>query len=208
MQKRYIILAFLFLVIAAGLLNLPDMKSKNQIQATEFLNNIHSTHRYLTSDDLAHRIIDEDPMVFLVDVRSEAEFNAYHLPGAINIPFDQILDENWNAHLNQEIVDVIFYSNDDVYSEQAWALCKQQGFKNLFILEGGLNHWFETIMQPPTPLETDPIEAFELYSFRKGASIYFGSGSVVIPEEQPQPIEMKKTIPIQSKPKKAAEGGC
>lgn len=208
MKKRYIFLAILFLGMASGLLFLPDMKEKTQIPADVFLNHIHSSNRYLSSDEIAKRIINGDPMLFLVDVRTVKEYNNYSLPGSINIPLKDILLEDWAGYLDQDIVDVIFYSNDDIYSEEAWAICKQLGYTNLYVLDGGLNTWFATIMLPQKPDDTAPTEEFDLFSFRTGASIYFGSGSTAIAAEPvSQPVK-KKTIPVKKKVKREAEGGC
>jgi rhodanese-related sulfurtransferase len=208
MQKRYIFLAILFIGMASGLLYLPDMKEKNQIPAESFLNDIHSNNRYLTSDEIAKIIIDGDPMLFIVDVRTEAEYNNYSLPGSINIPLKDLLLEDWAGYLDQDIQDVIFYSNDDVLSEEAWALCKQNGFSNLYVLDGGLNRWFATIMLPEKPGELASTADFDLYSFRTGASIYFGSGSTAVAVEAKPKTDKKKTIPVKKKAKRAAEGGC
>jgi len=213
MQKRYIFLAILFLTAASGLLFLPDMTEKTQVPAATFLNDIHSNNRHLTSDEIAKRIIDGDPMVFLVDVRTVEEYDTYSLPGAINIPLKNLLLDDWAGYLDQDIVDVIFYSNGDILSEEAWALCKQQGFKNLYVLDGGLNTWFETIMQPKEPGELASSTEFDLFSFRTGASIYFGSGTIIVSEEA-KPVKKKaapakkKTIPVKKKAKREAEGGC
>jgi len=209
MQKRYIFLAILFIGMASGLLYLPDMKEKSQIPAESFLNDIHSNNRYLTSDEIAKRIIDGDPMLFIVDVRTPAEYDNYSLPGAINIPLKDLLLDDWAGYLDQDIQDVIFYSNDDILAEQAWALCKQQGFLNLYVLDGGLNRWFATIMLPEEPGELASTNDFDLFAFRTGASIYFGSGTTAVAvEAKPKSDEKKKTIPVKKKAKREAEGGC
>jgi rhodanese-related sulfurtransferase len=212
MQKRYIFLALIFIVIAAGLLFIPSMKEKTQIPASAFLKDIHSNNRYISTDQLAKRIINGDPTLFLVDVRSEEEYKVYSLPEAVNMPLSNLLKEDWQGYLDQEVLDVIFFSNDDILAEQAWALCRQQGYTNLYVLAGGLNEWFGTIMLPEKPSELASSEELELYSFRTGASIYFGSGTVPVPvvvekEEKPKP-EPKKTIPKKKKVKVEAEGGC
>ena len=207
MQKRYIFLATLFIIMASGLLFLPDMKQKTQVPAASFLNDIHSNNRHLTSDEIAKRIIDGDPMLFIVDVRTESEFNTYSLPGAINIPLQDLLLEDWAGYVDQDIQDVIFYSNDDILSEQAWALCKQLGYKNLYLLDGGLNNWFGTIMLPQKPGELSSSADFDLFSFRTGASIYFGSGSTAVKASVEKP-KAKKTLTVKKKTKRVAEGGC
>jgi len=214
MNKTFLYISITVLAIASALLFLSRYEQKTENQAEAFLNEIHSSNRYLSTDEIAKRIIEDDPTVFLVDVRSEAEFQEYSLPGAVNIPLQNILNAEWTEKLNQEVLDVIFFSNDDFNSEQAWAFCKLQGYSNIYVLSGGLNKWFSTIMLPEKPGELASNEEMELYSFRTGASIYFGSGTVEIPvivevevEQQPKPVE-KKTIPVQKKVKAEAEGGC
>lgn len=209
MQKRYIFLAILFIGMASGLLFLPNMKQKSQIPAESFLNDIHSSNRYLSTEEIAKRIIDGDPTLFIVDVRTEAEYDNYSLPGAFNIPLKDLLLDDWAGYLDQDIQDVIFYSNDDILAEEAWALCKQQGFSNLYVLDGGLNRWFSTIMLPEKPGELASTEEFDLFSFRTGASIYFGSGTTTVAvKAKPNSDTKKKTIPVKKKKKKEAEGGC
>lgn len=216
MKKRYIVLAIAFIAIAGGLLTLPNMKDKNPVRPVALLNDIHSANRYINTDQLAKRMIDEDPIVFLVDVRPASAFEVYTLPGAINIPLNDLLNEDWRGYLDQDVYDIIFFSNDDVLAEQAWVLCKQLGYKNLYVLQGGLNYWFETIMQPVKPETTDPTEAFDLFDFRTAASIYFGAGTIVIPAVEAEKPKVKtasapaakKAIPIKKKVKVEAEGGC
>ena len=54
-----------------------------------------------------------------------------------------------------------------------------------------------------------PAQAFELYTFRKAASMYFG---VVYPEQvkvaQVKKVVPKKVIAVKKKKKLPAEGGC
>jgi len=208
MNTRFfsIILVLFLFSFGCGQKNTQDITSP--LQPEDFLKAIHTNNRFVDSDEIAKKMINQDPILQLIDVRSPQEFAAYHLPGAINIPFENVLDEKWTSTLNQDILELVFYSNDDVFAEQAWAICKQKGYSNLYVLDGGLNRWFETIMLPPEPSETDPIEDFELYQFRVGASIYFGSGSVNTFEEPVTPRKVKNTVPIQKKVKREAEGGC
>ena len=92
----------------------------------------------------------------------------------------KLLDKDFEAYLNQNQFDVIFYSNDNFYADQAWILCNRLGYKNLRVLNGGMNRWFTTIINPVKPNEDMAAEEFELYSTRKAASMFFG---VVYPDQ-------------------------
>jgi rhodanese-related sulfurtransferase len=215
MSKRYIILAIILLGAAFLLIILPSKQKSNQIDPSLLLLEINDPARYLDADHVAERIIELDPSLFLIDVRSIYDFEEYAIPGAVNIPLEEIMDKQWADYLAQDSKDIVFYSNSDIYADQAWVLSKEKGYKNLYVLKGGLNDWFKTIMLPIEPEEGAPSEAFDLYSFRKGASFYFGGSVPEIPvavesisvENTPDPAAKKK-VEVVKKVKKAAEGGC
>lgn len=176
--------------------------------------------RYLSPDELADKLINQDPELLLVDVRSHEDFDYFSLPGAIHIPFEKILDEENLAVMDGHRYSIVFYSNDDVLAEKAWYFFRQTGQVNTYILEGGLNRWTETIVMPEMPPPTAPKEAFDRYQFRKAARQYFVGGSEEI-EPVPfeptvitspgSPAQAKKTIEVKPKPKPVIveeEEGC
>ncbi len=207
--RRYQILAVILFVLAAGLVLLPKYKKNEGIKPELFVKNAISSERFISTDVLADRLVNQDPVILLVDTRSEKEFNDYSLPNALNIPLKDFLNEDFDGFINQDIYDVILYSNDSFYADQAWMIGNRLGYTNLYVLEGGLNEWFNTIINPKYPDETMPKEAFELYSFRKAAGMYFGVG-VTEPETKKETIKKptKKVITVKKKKKRVPEGGC
>lgn len=205
MSKTYIILTVVSLIVAGGLLLLPESERNNDIKVKTLLKEINDPARYLSVDHVAERLINEDPSIILIDVRSFDQYESYSLPGAAGIPLDEINMEEWEDYLNQDDKDVVFFSNGDLYADQAWILCARKGFKNLYVMSGGLNQWFKDIMQPEKPLETAPSEAFDLYSFRLAAKLHFGGGSIDIggSEIDAEPVKL-----IKRKKKTITEGGC
>jgi len=207
---RYKILALILLILAGGLVLLPKYQKNEGIKPDQLLANAISLERYISTDQIAHKIISQDPSFILVDVRDEASFKNYTLPNAINIPLKKILDDDSARFLNQSQYDVVFFSNDNFYADQAWILCNRIGYKNLRVLKGGMNAWYNTIINPPKPTEDMPEEAFKLYDTRKAASMFFG----VFYPEQVKPVEVvkpkivpKKIITVEKK-KMPVEGGC
>jgi len=204
--SRYQLLAAIIFLLASGLLLLPKYEKNEGIAPDLFVKNLISSERYISTDLLADRLVNQDPAVLLVDVRSEEEFKDFALPNAINIPLENLLDENFEGFINQDIYDVILYSNDNFYADQAWIICNRLGYAKLYVLKGGLNEWFNTIISPKLPDETMPREAFELYSFRKAAGMYFGVG--LKESDTVSSLSVKKVIPVKKKKKRVPEGGC
>jgi len=205
MSKRYIVLAILLIAMGFGLTQLPEKQERGALTPEQLLIEIYDPARFLSTDLVAKRMIERDPGLFLVDVRTADEFEEYALQGSVNIPLGELLNEAWVDYLDQDAMDIVFYSNSDIYADQAWALAIQKGYKNLYIMKGGMNEWFRTIMQPEPPLETEPEVEFEKYSFRKGASQYFGGTPNAVSSDAPV---KKKQVVVRKKKKKEAEGGC
>jgi rhodanese-related sulfurtransferase len=205
MAKTYIGLTIVAILVAAGLLFLPDHKNFNEVKPDLLFKEINDPARFLSADLVAERLINEDPSIMLIDVRTSEQFTEYSLPRSINIPLDKIFEPEWKDYLLQDNIDVVLYSNSDLYADQVWILYTRIGYKNLYVLKGGLNQWFKDIMQPIPPPETTSSEAFDLYSFRKAASQYFGGGSQAeLSADQP-----KKEVPIIKRTRKrTTAGGC
>lgn len=208
---RYKILAAILILLAGGLVLLPKYQKHEGIKPEELVSHAMSPERYMTTDRLAHIIINQDPSFILIDVRDEKSFASYTLPNAINIPLEKLFDEGSDSYLNQNLFDVVLFSNDNFYADQAWILCNRLGYKHMRVLKGGINEWFATVINPLKPAENLPSEAHELFATRKAASMFFG---VVYPEqvkvETPKIVKVapKKVITIEKKKKAPAEGGC
>jgi rhodanese-related sulfurtransferase len=209
---RYVFLAVIMIVLAGGLLILPKFEKHEGINPEALLSNVISPERYISTDQLAEIYINQDPSYLVIDVRPESEYLTYNLPNSFNIPLNTILNEEAAGYLNQDQYDVVLVSNDNFSANQAWILCNRLGYKNLHVLKGGLNEWFNTIINPKKPTETMSAKEHELYNFRKASSMFFG---VAYPEEikvfkKPAvkaPVK-KVVVPVKKKKKMPTEGGC
>jgi rhodanese-related sulfurtransferase len=153
---------------------------------------------------VADRIIKKDPSLMLVDVRSENLFREFTLAGAVNIPLEKINDPENTDLLTQPGYDIVFFSNGDVQADQAWIICKRKKFESIFVMEGGLNRWFEVFFMAQRPAETASGEEIALYQFRSAVRQYFTGEGV---ESVAKPATEKITVTPKKK-KSAAEGGC
>jgi rhodanese-related sulfurtransferase len=204
MNKTYFIIAGLLILLGAGVLFLPEKTNINEVNPESLLRELNTDERFWSTDYVAEKLIDKDPNLLLIDVRDMYQYLEYSLPVAMNIPLETILDSAWIDYFDQDDYDVVLFSNADIYADQAWMLLRRQGYNNIYIMKGGLNRWAETILQPQAPDQTDPSEAFERYSFRKGASIYFGGSA-----QETEQATTKETIIVTPRKKKTVlEGGC
>jgi rhodanese-related sulfurtransferase len=182
---------------------LPQRKNSSaELDAQQLLNELQLETYVITADELARMIINNDPSFQLIDLRSAEEVKKFSLPGALNIPFDSLMDEKWVPYIDQVARKNVFYCNGTTLASQAWMLTRQKGYKHNYILKGGLNNWFDTIINPKEPSRTEGEEAFAIYQRRLGAKQYFtGQGAVS--------SNVKKVRkPVPRKKKKMVQGGC
>lgn len=200
-----LIIVPLGLVIAA----VPENKTRPfRLTAQELLVETAGRTQFISPETVAEMIVRKDPSLRLIDVRSPEEFEKYSLPGAINIPLPDLLSDEYADILDQDIMMNVFYSNGSLQANEAWMITRQLGYRNNFVLEGGLNYWYEAILNPQKPSALSPDEEFLKYDLRKGAGMALGGGSAVQPagntaEKNPS----KPAVKPVAKKKKAA-GGC
>jgi len=193
------------LIIAA----VPQNKTNPyKLTAEELLAESNTRNQFVTADVVADMIIKKDPALRLIDVRSQEEFEKFSLPGAINIPAANLLSAEFSDILNQDIKMNVFYSNGTLASNEAWMITRQLGFENNYVLEGGLNYWFDAILNPQKPASTNPDEEFAKYDFRKSAGQALGGGGLTAqPASDNAAPSAKPAVKPVAKKKKAA-GGC
>lgn len=78
--------------------------------------------------------------ITVIDVRSDHEFSAGHVPGAINLPHDSI-----TSHLDQisHLKDkpVLLYCRSGRRAGMAEVALSEQGFRQLYHLQGDMVEW-------------------------------------------------------------------
>jgi rhodanese-related sulfurtransferase len=91
----------------------------------------------LNSEKLAEIIAAGDPNTYLVDVRTEGEYNAGAIPTAINIPFDVIAD---NLPTEDRSARIIVYCRSGNRSGIAADTLEDLGFTDLTNF-GAVSNW-------------------------------------------------------------------
>jgi rhodanese-related sulfurtransferase len=208
-MKPRTILAICIIPLGLIIAAVPQNTTKPyKLTADELLAEVNTRTQYITPEEVADMLVKKDPVLQLIDIRSKDEFEKFHLEGAINIPISDLLSEENSDILNQEIKMNVIYSNSTVASNQVWMITRQLGYKNNYVLEGGLNYWFDAILNPQKPASTSADEEFARYDFRKAASSALGGGNIeALPSGESTPSAVVKPI-IKTPKKKKAAGGC
>lgn len=148
---------------------------------------------------LADWLIKENADYTLVDLRSEKEYGEYNIPSSVNIPIENVLDNDLAR--NQKI---LLYGNDDVTSAQAWFILKSANYKAVYILNGGMNAWKNEVLFPKLDAAATPEQknAFEKV---KQVSLHFGGSPQIVSGGTATTAITQTTVP--SMPKLTAPAG-
>jgi rhodanese-related sulfurtransferase len=178
-----------------------------------------ATHVYSADQMLEKRLVQISPAelfktvynqginLVMLDVRPEADFNLYHIKGAINVPLDK-LSTTIPDLISEPPANSVFVlmSNDESAATQAWKQLSASTVPNVYILEGGINNWIAFFgkddgFQPLASVGTDQLE----YVFPAALGSKYESCD---PNPQAyEELEFEAKIKLQLKRDKSG-GGC
>ncbi len=177
--------AFGFLALIAGS---PYSGNKVTLDTKELSLIVEKELDHVKAEELADWIIQNRSDYRLLDLRSEKDYSEYHIPTAEWTPLSHL--DQYTIYRNEKIV---LYSEGGIHSSQAWMLLRAKGFKNVYMLMGGLEEWKDKILFPKNP-ENPTKEQMTEYNKTKSVSLHFGGSPQTGAGEE-------KSVTIQSLPK-------
>ena len=146
-MKVRIFFSLILVTLAIVLVFLPPNEGeKDQPKPYQQLEMYGDENLEISIDQAAIYVNNNDSTIQFIDLRSREEFSAFNIPGSINIPYEQLFNEEWQGYLNQTDKMNILYSNGNLKSDLSLALLTSKGYQNNKVLTGGLNQWFATVM--------------------------------------------------------------
>jgi rhodanese-related sulfurtransferase len=123
---------------------------------------------HVTAVELAEWIRARRSGLRVIDLRSEAEYDSLHIPGAERLEIDTIARVRFKSGET-----VVLYSDAGAHSAQAWVFLRALGYREVFFLRGGVQEWLSEVISPA--LVVDPTDAErERFATSSALSRYFG----------------------------------
>ena len=126
------VIAILILLVSAGFV------ITSRLSNPEPVTSVQSVGGQFVNVQEAYQLIEEG--VFVLDVRTDAEWDESHISDATLIPLDQLPGRMRELPDDQPI---LVYCRSGNRSGQALSYLVQAGFTNVSSMEGGINNWIE-----------------------------------------------------------------
>jgi rhodanese-related sulfurtransferase len=123
---------------------------------------------HVTALELAVWIRDRKQRLRVIDLRSAAEYDAYHLPRAERIALEALAATRFRPDET-----IVLISDGGTHAAQAWVFLESLGQRQVYFLRGGLHEWLDEVMSPAIAPNASPAETA---AFAKVAELsrYFG----------------------------------
>ncbi|MBK7316257.1 YeeE/YedE thiosulfate transporter family protein [Candidatus Villigracilis affinis] len=214
-----------FAVFFIGSPSLEDKYNKLTFTRTETIEQLNAdpiteTKTYTADEMLSNRLVFITPAeafkakynqsmnpVYL-DVRSETDYNLYHIEDAVNVPAER-MTEVIPVLLTEPPANTVYIlmSNDEAAAVQAWKTLVASSVPNVYILEGGVNNWIAFFGNDDKALQPDPNAGDDQLGFVFPAALGSRYESCSPNPIEYESLEFEAKIKLQLKRDKSG-GGC
>ncbi|NLS93736.1 MAG: YeeE/YedE family protein [Planctomycetaceae bacterium] len=151
-------LGLTMIVLALGMLVLPASTASPALSGLaaeeDLLRLIEAGHDHIDPAELADRLMADGEDLVVVDIRPAAEYEAFHIRGAINLPLADLVT-GLAAHNNQKTI--VLYSTGMTHPAQARDALARLGYENVYMLTDGLDGFVEQCLTPVS-LRNEPLQ--------------------------------------------------
>jgi len=131
--------------------------SKNDQFLAEMIENLKNPYDTIRVKDLNEELKQaEKPL--LIDIRSAEMFTESHIPGAINIPQEELSQRGDELPADRD-APIVTVCNIGKFSKHSTLYLKSKGYRNVRSAKGGLNEWVRKgFSMTPTTTATSSVE--------------------------------------------------
>ncbi len=194
----------ILLLITSFVLALKDHTPDYQVSTDEMHLKLKDYDKNLISpQEFVEIYYSNDSLYRFIDLRNPREYANGHLPNSINLPLDDILNEEFVAILNQDTKINVLYHNDHSVACSPWMLLSQLGYKNNKLLMGGYDYVQSNIIDNFSPMSGAYLNEKAKYNFKEVINNASGGGS------NTESVTTTPTVvPVKNNTKKESGGGC
>lgn len=165
---------------------------------------------YIEQGEILKFVHDHTIKTVLLDVRSEADYNQFHVLDSRNVPLDNLPTIIAELNTNPSNTVVFLFSNDEAAATAAWKTLVAESVPNVYIAAGGVNAWLDTFsddaFKAEHKLKDAPNGADDTLRYTFAAAL-----GARLPAANPNPDKFKLTFEDKVKlniKRGPTSGGC
>ena len=110
--------------LGAAMISMPDYKTRLTRETMNPAFIAANPARIITPDELAFRLVDLEPQMQILDLRSPKAFDTLRLPGSVNVALTELFGKQWSALLSQRRVKKVLLADDEATERTAFLLAR------------------------------------------------------------------------------------
>lgn len=166
--RRWLVWAGVALAVLAPLAGSPFAAGRARVDVAQLARQVEREEDHVTALELAQWIKDRRPDLRILDLRSAAQYDSLHIPGAERVSLDSLasLDPPRRGT-------VVLYSDAGAHAAQGWVFLRALGLTHVYFLRGGFYEWIDQVLSPTLAVDPTPAERVA-YARAATLSRYFG----------------------------------
>jgi rhodanese-related sulfurtransferase len=145
----------------------PFAAERGRIDVARLAGQVEREEDHVTALELGEWIKSRRPQLRVLDLRSAAQFDSLHIPGAERVDLDSLASMDVSRSET-----VVLYSEAGAHAAQAWVFLRALGFEHVLFLRGGIYEWIDQVLSPSLPVDATPAERVT-YARASALSRYF-----------------------------------
>ncbi len=177
--------------VAVIIIFLPEKREGIEAMTqTELSKELDGTVAYVAPEEIAFDIYNKIDKYLPIDLRSEKEYKQFCITGASRLTLKDISLVQGKALLQHPTKTPVFYADDEVLAQKAYLLAKEEGIKNVYVLQGGINKYRQMFYNGAAVKNASFVEAnSDDFSIRMAN--YLKSDTTLTKPQEKQKVEVK-----------------
>ncbi|RPI78231.1 MAG: rhodanese-like domain-containing protein, partial [Chloroflexi bacterium] len=142
----------------------------------------------------------------MLDVRSEADYNLFHIRDARRVDIETLPELAPELLLEPSNTVFVLMSNGETAATEAWKVLAAESVPNIYILEGGINAWLAVFAEEDQGIQSVSVSGDDRYQFIFNAALG-SSYHAARPHPEDYQLEYIPKIQLQNR-KGPSGGGC
>ena len=134
---------------------------------------------FISAPELAERIVSRDSTLRVFDLRSRAEYDRFHVPGATHTTLRSLAREPLPSDAT-----TVVYANRLAHATRGWATLSGRSVRDVRILRGGAYEWIVRIHDPRIAVDATDSERAEFERAARFSRFFGGRPQLDVPRAE------------------------